>query len=89
METKNGFKIYQLDEIMIFGKYELDKLTLHQVIMKDPEYVQFCLNHVSWFFISDDAKSCLTNRFKEIREDENFNRNIDEFILKRKGKTNE
>ena len=65
MNKLNNYKVYGLDEKLRFGKYESDGLTLREAIEKDPEYIQFCLDKINWFFVDDESKKLLNEVYRE------------------------
>lgn len=48
-------KTYFLDSTFDFGKYSGN--TIQETILKDEEYIQWCILNVDWFCISEDCFS--------------------------------
>ena len=56
-------KYYQLGEVMPFGKYK--GVSIEVMIETDPKYVQWLLDNVDNFYLSDGSKKRLQERFRE------------------------
>lgn len=52
----------ELDTVLSFGKYKFE--TVGDVIDKDPDYIEWCLDSVDCFYLSDEA----FNYLQECRE---------------------
>jgi hypothetical protein len=56
-------KTYQLAETLTFGKYS--GLTIEMIILTDPDYINWCMDKVPGFRLSDPSKQLLNQTIRE------------------------
>lgn len=59
----NNKKEYQLGEVFHWGKHK--GVHVETVILTDPAYIQWCLDNIPEFCLSEGAKRALNDRLRE------------------------
>ena len=51
--------LFGLHDVIRFGKYKHDGLTIKEVIERDPEYIDWAVEEIAWFDLDDEAYQLL------------------------------
>lgn len=55
---------FKLNSVMTYGKYQGD--IIRDIIYKNPKYLKWVYDNVSWFILSEKAYQCLKNALDEL-----------------------
>lgn len=68
-------KFYDIDSLFTFGKYE--GMSLAEVFMKDPAYLNYCKENIDEFYISPSAERELKELSRDLKDQALMNVDFD------------
>lgn len=54
-------RIFTLNSVLDFGKYNGQGVTIKDTMGNDPYYIEWCIRNISWFALDDEAMNYLWN----------------------------
>lgn len=60
--------IYALDSVINFGQYKKYGYTISEILDIDPDYLEWCLDNVEWFALSQEALDILRDILNDVQD---------------------